>query len=214
MTRTYTHGEEIANWLTHGIAALLSVAALALLIVFASLRGDAWHIVSFTIFGVSLLALYTCSTLYHCTHNERRRWLFKRLDHAAIFLLIAGTYTPFLLTTLRGPWGWSLFGIIWALCGTGAILKLVDAKKYKLLSVLAYLGSGWLIVVAMKPLVAALPRPGLWLLIAGGLCYSAGVIFYTWHRLRYHHAVWHGFVMGGSTCHFLAVLLFLTPRAL
>jgi hemolysin III len=209
----YTRGEEIANWVTHGIGLLLSVAGLTLLIVFSSLRGDAWHVVSFTVFGLTLLTLYTVSTLYHSRRSARDKALFRKLDHAAIFLLIAGTYTPFLLTNLRGPWGWVLFGIIWGLCGAGAVFQLFVGERYRLVSTIAYLFLGWLIVVALKPMVAHVPAGGLWLLLAGGLCYTAGVVFYRWHRLRYHHAVWHTFVLGGSTCHLLAVLLFLLPRA-
>lgn len=209
--RAYSRGEEVANWLTHGIGAVLSVAALTLLIVFASVRGDAWHVVSFTVFGLSLLVLYSVSTLYHLSRCERRRWLFRRLDRTAIFLLIAGTYTPFLLTNLRGPWGWSLFGVIWGLCGAGAIFTWLGGERYRGVSLAAYLFAGWLIVVALKPLIASLPAPGVWLLVTGGLCYTLGVAFYLWRKLRYHHAYWHGFVMGGSTCHFLAVLLFVTP---
>lgn len=209
--RPYTRGEEVANWLTHGIGALLSTVALTLLVWVASERGDTWHVVSFTVFGLSLLVLYTASTLYHLSRSERRRWLFQRLDRAAIFLLIAGTYTPFLLTNLRGPWGWSLFGVIWGLCGAGAVFTLMGGERYRTARIVACLFAGWLILVALKPLLAAVPAPGVWLLFAGGICYTLGVAFYLWRRLRYHHAVWHGFVMGGSTCHFLAVLLFLVP---
>jgi hemolysin III len=211
--RVYSRGEETANWVTHGIGLLLSIAGLTLLIVFSSLRGNAWHVVSFTVFGLTLLTLYTVSTLYHSRRSVRGKALFRRLDHAAIFLLIAGTYTPFLLTNLRGPWGWSLFGVIWGLCGAGAVFQLFFGERYRLASTLAYLFVGWLIVVALKPLVANVPPGGLWLLLAGGLSYSVGVIFYRWQRLRYHHAVWHVFVLGGSMCHLLAVLLFLLPRA-
>lgn len=207
-----TRGEEIANWVTHGIGLVLSIVGLTLLIVFSSQRGDAWHVVSFTVFGLTLLLLYTISTIYHLRRGEQSKALFRKLDHAAIFLLIAGTYTPFLLTNLRGPWGWSLFGVIWGLCGAGAVFQLFFGARYRLTSTLAYLFVGWLIVVALKPLVANVPAGGLWLLLAGGLCYTVGVIFFLWHRLRYHHAVWHTFVLGGSTCHFLAVLLFLLPQ--
>lgn len=211
--RDYTRGEEIANWLTHGLGAVLSGVGLTLLVWFANERGDTWHVVSFTVFGLSLLVLYAMSTLYHLSRTERRRWLFKRLDHAAIFLLIAGTYTPFLLTNLRGPWGWSLFGVIWGICGAGAIFEVLHCGRNRFVSVLAYLFAGWLIVVAAKPLLGSVPHGGLWLLLAGGLCYTIGVVFYLWHRLRYHHAVWHGFVLGGSACHYFAVLLFLLPPA-
>jgi hemolysin III len=211
--REYSRGEEIANWVTHGIGLALSIAGLTLLILFASIRGDAWHVVSFTVFGLTLLMLYTVSTLYHARRNERSKLLFQKLDHAAIFLLIAGTYTPFLLTHLRGPWGWTLFGVIWGLCGAGAVFQLFSRERYRFVSTTAYLFAGWLIVVAAKPLLTNVPHGGLWLLLAGGLCYTIGVAFYRWHRLRYHHAVWHTFVLGGSTCHYLAVLLFLLPQA-
>lgn len=209
----YTRGEEIANWVSHGIGLVLSIAALTLLVVFASLRGDAWHVVSFAVFGLTLLALYTASTLYHFWKAGRMKLLFRKFDHAAIFLLIAGTYTPFLLTNLRGPWGWTLFGTVWGLCTAGVLFEFLAHGRYRLLSVLGYICLGWLIVVALKPMLHAVPSGGLWLLLAGGLCYTIGVVFYVWRSLRYHHAMWHGFVLGGSICHFLAVLLFLLPQA-
>lgn len=212
MARTYTRGEQIANWATHGLGLGLSIAALTLLIVFASLHGDAWHVVSFTVFGLTMMLLYGASTLYHTRKGERAKKFFLKFDHAAIFLLIAGTYTPFLLTSLRGPWGWSLFGVIWGLCGAGAVFHLIFGPRFRAMATFAYIFLGWLILIAFKPLLASVPPGGLWLLLAGGLCYSVGVIFYKWHRLRYHHAVWHTFVLGGTTCHFLAVLLFLLPR--
>lgn len=212
-TREFSNGEEIANWATHGAGFLLSLAGLTLLIVFSSLRGDAWHVVSFTVFGITLLALYGTSTIYHALRKGRAKLLLRKLDHAAIFLLIAGTYTPFLLTHLRGPWGWTLFGIIWGLCGAGAVFQFLCGNRYPLATTPAYLFAGWLIVVAFKPMIASVPHGSLWLLLAGGLCYTVGVVFFLWHRLRYHHAVWHAFVLGGSTCHFLAVLLFLLPDA-
>lgn len=213
LPRVYTRGEEIANWVTHGIGLVASIAGLTLLIVDASLRGNAWHVVSFTVFGLTLLLLYTISTIYHAHREPRAKRLFRKLDHAAIFILIAGTYTPFLLTHLRGPWGWTLFGVIWGLCGAGAVFQLFFGGRYRLASTLAYLFVGWLIVVALEPMITRVPHGGLWLLFAGGLCYTVGVVFYLWQRLRYHHAVWHTFVLGGSTCHYLAVLLFLLPRA-
>ena len=209
--RVYTRGEEIANWVTHGVGLAASIAALTLLIVFSSLRGDAWHVVSFTVFGLTLLTLYTTSTVYHARRSGRAKALFHKLDHAAIFLLIAGTYTPFLLTNLRGPWGWSLFGVVWGLCGAGAVFRFIFGEHYRLTSIVACVFVGWLIVVGAGPMIAHVPNGGLWLLLAGGLCYTVGVVFYLWRRLRYHHAVWHTFVLGGSTCHFLAVLLFLLP---
>jgi hemolysin III len=211
--RVYSRGEEIANLLTHGIGAVMSIVALTLLIVFSVTRGDVWHVASFTVFGVSLLVLYTASTLYHLSRHEGRRRLLRRFDQMAIFLLIAGTYTPFLLTNLRGPWGWTLFGIIWTLCGAGALLKFFGTGRYRAASIIAYLLAGWLIIAAIKPLIATVPQPGVWLLVAGGICYTVGVPFYLWRELRFHHAFWHGCVLGGSTCHVLSVLLFLTPGA-
>jgi hemolysin III len=209
--RVYTRGEEVANWVTHGIGSAASIVGLTLLIGLASARGSAWHVVSFAVFGLTLLLLYTVSVLYHLQRGERAKSFFRKLDHAAIFLLIAGTYTPFLLTHLRGPWGWSLFGVIWGLCGAGAVFQLVSGERYRAVSTVAYIFLGWLIVVALQPMLTHLPRGSLWLLLAGGLCYTVGVVFYRWHRLRYHHAVWHTFVLGGSACHYLAVLLFLLP---
>jgi hemolysin III len=213
VVRTFTRGEEIANWVTHGIGLLLSIAALVLLLVFASLRGDAWHVLSFTVYGLTLVALYAASTVYHALRGEKLKGFFKRLDHAAIYLLIAGTYTPFLLTHLRDhPLGWTLFGVIWTVCGGGAVIQILQKRSYRIVSLLAYVIAGWLILVAIDPLVAAVPRGGIWLLVAGGVLYTSGIAFYVWHRLRYHHAIWHGFVLAGSTCHFLAVLLFLLPH--
>ncbi len=192
---------------------ILSIAGLTLLISHSRRFADPWQMVSFAVFGLSLLILYSASTTYHACRNERRKRLFLKLDHAAIFLLIAGTYTPFLLTSLRGPWGWTLFGVIWAVCGTGAVIQLFVGGRYLLTSTAAYLFTGWLIIiVAFKPLLEHVPHGGLKLLLAGGLLYTVGVIFFLWNRLRYHHAVWHTFVLGGSACHFLAVLQFLLPR--
>jgi hemolysin III len=211
MVRTFTRGEEIANWVTHGVGLLLSLAAFILLLLCASLRGDAWHLVSFTVYGITLIALYAASTLYHASRGEPLKALFKRLDHAAIYLLIAGTYTPFLLTQLRDPLGWTLLVVIWAVCGAGAVFKLANGRVHPVVSTTAYVIAGWLILVAIDPLTAAVSRNCIALLVAGGVCYTSGIIFYMWHRLRYHHAIWHTFVLGGSTCHFLAVLLFLVP---
>jgi len=213
--RVYTHGEFTANWVTHGVGIGLSVVGLALLVLAASRRGDAWHLASFTVFGLALILLYTASTVYHLARSERWRGFFQKVDHAAIFLLIAGTYTPLLLTSLRGPWGWPLFGVIWALCGSGAVLQFLPGEPLPWMkSTRIYLAAGWLIVVALVPLVSKFPMGGLLLLLAGGLCYTSGVVFYRWHRLPYHHAIWHLFVLGGSACHFFAVLLFTLPKTM
>jgi hemolysin III len=210
VVRTFTRGEETANWITHGIGLLLSIAAFVLL-VFASLRGNVWHMVSFTVYGLTLIALYASSTIYHALRGEPLKALFKRFDRAAIYLLIAGTYTPFLLTELRNPLGWTLFAVIWALCGSGAVFNLVRGRTPSAVSTLAYVAAGWLVLVVIDPLTAAVPHTCISLLVAGGVCYTSGIVFYVWHRLHFHHAIWHAFVLFGSICHFLAVLLFLLP---
>ena len=213
MPAAYTAREELANSLTHGLGAVLSVAGLVLLVVFAARHGDAWHVVSTAIFGTTLVLLYTASTLYHSLRGERLKQRLQKFDHAAIFLLIAGTYTPFVLVPLRGPWGWSLFGIVWGLAIVGVALKFWFAGRFKLASTLIYVGMGWLVVIAIKPLMAALPAGGVKLLVAGGLCYTGGAVFYLWKRLPYHHAVWHLFVLGGSACHWAAVFCYVVPAA-
>lgn len=209
----YTPREELANSLTHAVGIALSVAGLVLMVTFSARHGDAWHVVSTAIFGVSLIALYTASTLYHTSRDVVRKQLLRKFDHAAIFLLIAGSYTPFLLVSLRGPWGWSLFGVVWGLAAVGIALKFWFAGRFRVASTLLYLGLGWLVLIAFKPLLAALPRAGVGWLVAGGACYSAGTIFYLWKRLPYHHAVWHLFVLGGSLCHWVAVFGYVVPRA-
>ncbi len=213
MASAYTEREEVANRLTHALGALLSVAGLVLLVMFATRNGNAWHIVSTAIFGTTLVLLYSASTLYHSFRGDRAREVLQKFDHAAIFLLIAGTYTPFVLVTLRGPWGWSLFGVVWGLAVAGVALKFWLAGRFRLLSTSIYLAMGWLVMVAIKPLSAALPAGGLKLLVAGGLCYTGGAVFYLWKKLPYHHAVWHLCVLAGSACHWAAVFLYVVPAA-
>lgn len=205
VSAAYTSREELAHSITHGVGAVFSIAGLVLMVVAAARWGDVWQVVSTAIFGTTLVLLYSASTLYHSFRAERTQQVLQKFDHAAIFLLIAGTYTPFLLVTLRGPWGWSLLGVVWGLALVGVALKFWYAGRFRIVSTLIYLGMGWLVLIALKPLVAALPAGGLRLLIAGGLCYTLGVPFYLWKRLPYHHAVWHGFVLGGSACHWAAV---------
>lgn len=202
----YSSGEELANWLTHGFGLLLSVAGLVVAVVIAAHRGDAWAITSVAIYTTMLILLYTTSTLYHAIPSVRWKQVLRKFDHAAIFLLIAGTYTPFVLVNLRGPWGWSLFGVVWAIAIAGVGFKVFFAGRFVLWSSAAYVLMGWLVLVALKPLLAAIPESGFVLLAAGGLCYTLGVVFYLWRRLAYHHAVWHLFVMAGSACHYFAVL--------
>lgn len=212
-TARYSLREEIAHAVTHGIGAVLGVAGLVLLVVWAARFGNAWHVTSTAIFGATLVLLYTASTLYHSFRSERVKALLQKFDHAAIFLLIAGTYTPFMLVTLRGAWGWSLFGAVWGLAAVGVALKFWFAGRFRIVSTLVYLAMGWLVLLAIKPLIAALPRAGFIWLLAGGACYSAGTVFYLWKKLPYHHAVWHLWVLAGSVCHWIAVFGFVIPRA-
>jgi hemolysin III len=204
-------GEEIASSIIHGLGAGLATAALAILVVLAAQRGDAWRVVSFSIYGATLVLLYASSTFYHAFRSPRVKHVFRIFDHAAIYLLIAGTYTPFLLVTLRGPWGWWLFGISWAIAILGVVQASLALDKLKIWSLVAYLALGWLIVVVAKPLLAALPLPGIAWLIGGGLCYTLGVYFYVRMRIPFNHAIWHLFVLGGSICHFFAMLLYVLP---
>jgi len=210
---SYTPREELTNALTHGLGVVLSVAGLVLMVVYSALNGDAWHVTSTAIFGASLIALYTASTLYHSFRSVELKHLLRKFDHAAIFLLIAGSYTPFLLVTLRGPWGWSLFGVVWSLAVLGIGLKFWFAGRFRLFSTLIYLGMGWLVIVAIKPMLLALPQAGLIWLAVGGACYSFGTVFYLAKRLPYHHAIWHLFVLGGSVCHWIAVFYYVVPHS-
>jgi len=212
-TARYSIGEEIANAITHGIGALLSIAGLAVLVSFAALYGDAWHVVSTSIFGATLVLLYAASTVYHSVWHHPTKRILQRLDHSAIFLLIAGTYTPFALVNMRGPWGWTLFGIIWSMALLGIALQLFPRRRNERLSLILYLGMGWMAVAAIKPFLAGVETGGLILLLIGGLFYSLGVIFYVWQQLKYHHAIWHGFVLAGSAFHFFAVLFYVVPSA-
>ncbi len=207
----YSFLEEIFNSITHGIGVLLSIAALVLLIVFSSIYGSTSHVVSFTIFGVTLILLYTASTLYHSFQKPAVKRLFKIFDHSCIYLLIAGTYTPFLLVTLRGVLGWTLFGVIWFLAITGVVLKVFFVHRYEIISTTAYILMGWIIIFAIKPLIDSLPTGGIIWLVSGGLAYTLGVIFYVWRKMPFNHAIWHLFVLGGSICHFFAVLLYVLP---
>ncbi|WP_316365606.1 PAQR family membrane homeostasis protein TrhA [Candidatus Thiodiazotropha sp. CDECU1] len=207
----YSLGEEIAHAVTHGIGIVLSIAGLVVLVAFASLYGNAWHITSSSIYGATLILLYTASTLYHGIPQPRVKRVLQRIDHAAIFMLIAGTYTPYTLVNLRGEWGWTLFGLVWGFAILGVLLETLVKQRIKWLSLSLYLGLGWLAIIAIKPLIDNVATGGLVLLLAGGLCYSLGVVFYLWKRLAYHHAVWHLFVMAGSLLHFFSILFYVLP---
>jgi hemolysin III len=206
----FSPAEELAHSLTHGLGLLLGIAALVLMIVFAARRGSAIHVVSCTVYGVTLILLYASSTLYHGLPPGPAKRVFGIFDHAAIFLLIAGTYTPFALVTLNGGLGWSLFGVIWGLAVAGVVLEAATRGRARRLQLLLYLVMGWGIAVAARPLVRELPTGGLVLLAAGGLAYTFGVIFFVSKR-PFHHAIWHVFVLAGSVCHFFAVLLYVIP---
>ncbi|WHI44544.1 hemolysin III family protein [Microbulbifer sp. EKSA008] len=207
----YSFAEEIANSVTHGVGALLAIAGLGVLTGFAALRGDAWHIVSSSVYASTLILCFLASTLYHAVSHIGAKAILRTLDHSSIFLLIAGTYTPFTLVTLRGPWGWWLFGIIWGLALIGLIIQFTPLKKIRALSITLSALMGWVVVAAIKPLSDSLETGGLWLLVLGGLCYTGGIAFYLWRSLRFHHAIWHLFVLAGGILHFFAVLFYVIP---
>ncbi len=213
-TREQSASEELANALTHGIGLLLSVAAVTVLIVFAVFRRDPWIIVACSIYGATLVMLYLASTLYHHTRSPRAKRIWNILDHGAIYLLVAGTYTPFTLGPLRraGGWGWSLFGAIWGIALLGVLFQTLHIHRFRVLSVLSYLLMGWLAVIAIRPLWARLSLTGVAWIAAGGLLYSSGIAFYAWRRQRFAHAVWHVFVLAGSFVHFFGILLHVVLR--
>ncbi|MBK8595515.1 MAG: hemolysin III family protein [Holophagales bacterium] len=204
--RPLTKGEEIANAVTHGAGFVASLVAFPYLLVAASRRWGTPEVVGAAVFASSLVALYLFSTLYHAVRPSRAKQVLQKLDHTAIYLLIAGSYTPFTLGALRGPWGWTLLSLVWAIAGTGIALEFLFGKKVHKIAVGLYLAMGWLVCVAAKPLLATVPWPGLVWLAAGGLLYTGGVGFYAATRVRYAHTVWHLFVLGGSICHFVAII--------
>ncbi len=208
----YDSKEETLNVITHGIGFLLSIAALVILVVSASKYGTAKHITSFAIFGSSLIVLYAASTLYHYAKNPETRLKLNIFDHAAIYVLIAGTYTPFTLVVLKGWVGWTIFGVSWGLALAGIIFKVFYFGKYDKLSTIAYVLMGWVIIFAIKPLIENFPTPGLIWLFGGGLAYSIGAFFYAYKGIRFNHAIFHVFVLLGSFCHFMAVFLYVLPQ--
>ena len=202
----YTVAEEIANSVTHGIGAVLSLAGAIILIVFGALHGNAWHVVSFSIFSATLLLLYLASTLYHSLPSPNAKRIFQMVDHAAIYLLIAGSYTPYMLVSLRNAFGLTILTIIWACALFGVTLKFVCIGKFEALSMGLYVGMGWLCVFVLKVLLSQLPLNSIILLVLGGLSYTFGLIFYWWEKLPYSHAIWHLFVLMGSIFHYFSVL--------
>lgn len=198
--------EEIANSISHGLALLIALIALPVLVWSAAKIGSTHFTIGAAVFGSSIVVLYLASTLYHSLTHARAKHIFRQVDHCAIFLLIAGSYTPFTLGVLRGPWGWTLLAIIWLLAVAGIAMKLIGGTRHWWLCMVLYLIMGWLAVVAIKPMLTLIPLPGILLIFAGGIAYSGGLAFFAAHRIRYNHFIWHLFVIAGTTCHYLAVL--------
>ncbi|MCL6615742.1 MAG: hemolysin III family protein [Anoxybacillus ayderensis] len=208
-THTFTKEEEIVHAITHGIGAVFSIAALIILTVMAAMHGNAWHIVSFTLFGSTMLILYLSSTIVHALPEGRWKRVFEIFDHSSIYFFIAGTYTPFLFLAVKGAIGWTLFGIVWGLALIGTVFKCFFVNRFLYTSTMIYVVMGWLIVFAWKPLVSALSQEGVVYLVSGGILYTVGAVFYVWRGFKFHHAVWHVFVLGGSVAHFFAVFVLL-----
>ena len=206
--------EEVANSVTHGLGLVASIVGAVVLVSLAAERGEAWHVVSAAVYGTTLVSLYAASTLYHSLKGTKARDVLRLLDHCAIYLLIAGTYTPITLVSLRGGWGWALFGAVWALAAFGIFFKVFATERFGYLSTVAYILMGWICVFALKPMLLLLSPGAIGLLFAGGVAYTAGTMFYAWERVPYSHAVWHLFVIAGSVCHYLAIALYvLAPSA-
>lgn len=203
--KRYTLGEEIFNSVTHGVGSLLSIAGTVVLIVFSAINSDAFAVVSSAVYGASLIILYTMSTLYHSITNEKAKKFFRIMDHNTIFFLIAGTYTPYTLAVLRSPLGWVLFGIVWGAAAIGIVLNSIDLEKFSKISVVCYIAMGWVIIIAVKPLMNSMPFISFALLVAGGVFYTFGVIFYAIKKVKYFHSVWHIFTVIGSALHYFSV---------
>jgi len=204
--------DELANALTHGIGLLLALVAVPILIVMAARHATAWHVVGVSIYGASLIGLYTASTVYHAVRRPPAKRILRILDHSAIYLLIAGTYTPFTLVNLRGAWGWTLLGLVWTIALFGIAWKIAHVDHHVVVSTILYIAMGWLVVIAARPLFRAVPIGGLAWLLAGGLAYTLGVAFFGASRLRFHHALWHLFVLAGSACHYVAIMRYVLPH--
>ena len=205
--------DELANSITHGIGLLLATAGMVVLVVLASLHGTARHIVTCSIYGSTLVFMYAASTVYHSVRGPRVKHVLRIIDHGAIYLLIAGTYTPFTLVQLRGGWGWTLFGLVWGLTVVGIAWKAIFIRRFAIVGVVIYVLMGWMVVIATKPLLARVPPGAIAWLFAGGIAYTGGIIFFASKRIPHHHAIWHVFVLIGSVCHYIAVLLYVVPRS-
>lgn len=204
----YTVGEEIFNSVSHGVGVILSIAALTLLIVFAVIRSDGYGLAGAIVYGISLILLYSMSMVYHIVRNFKAKKILRIFDHCSIFVLIAGTYTPYLMVCMENPMRWIIFGIIWGVTVIGIILNAVGLERFRKLSMICYIGMGWAIVFSIKQIASVIELPGVILLVAGGIVYTLGIIFYVLKKYRYMHSIWHLFVLGGSVCHYLSVLLY------
>lgn len=202
--------EEILNAVTHGVGTVLAVAGLLMMVLVYN-DGGTWHLMSSVIYGVSLVLLYLASTLYHSFTNARLKAVFKFIDHAAIYVLIAGNYTPFALIPLHGNFGWTIFGVIWALAAIGVVFKIFCLRRFRVFGTICYLLMGWFALVIIKPLLETLPIAAIYWMIAGGIFYTVGAIFYLVNRIPYNHAIWHLFVLAGSAAHFVAIVKFVLP---
>jgi len=210
--RPQSLGEEVANSISHGIGLLLALVAFPVLVIATLRRGDVAGVVGATVFASTVVLLYFTSMLFHAFPQSRTKRVFQLLDHSAIYLLIAGTYTPFTLGVLHGTWGWILFGLVWSMAAVGIVLKAIGGIRYNTLSTFVYVAMGWLVVVAIYPLWRAMPAAGIVWLVAGGVFYTSGLIFFGWRSMPFHHTVWHLFVIAGSTCHFFAMLFYVLPK--
>ena len=204
--KDYSQDEELAHSITHGVGVLLGIAVLTLLVVFAALRKSTWEVVSCAVYGTTFILLFLGSTLYHAIQNPRAKQVLKTVDHSAIYLLIAGTYTPYALAPLRGELGWTIFGAIWGSALIGIAFKVFFTGRFKAVSLISYLFMGWFCIIAVKPLYRELSTTGFVFLAVGGLCYTIGAVFYAWQSLRWSHTIWHLFVLAGSLCHFFSIL--------
>ena len=206
--RNYTLGEELFNSISHGVGALGAIACCAVIVVFAALTRDPWKIVSASVYGTCMILLFLFSTLYHSLTNATAKKVFRAFDHLGIFLLIAGSYTPITLVTLRGPLGWTLFGVVWGAAGLGIVFNAISVERFKKFSMIAYIATGWTVVLAIVPLVRSIHLPGIILMVIGGLMYTIGIVFYKMKKIRYMHSVWHLFVLAGALFQYFAILFY------
>ena len=206
--RNYTLGEELFNSISHGVGALGAIACCAVIVVFAALTRDPWKIVSASVYGICMSLLFLFSTLYHSLTNATAKKVFRAFDHLGIFLLIAGSYTPITLVTLRGPLGWTLFGVVWGAAVLGIVFNAISVERFKKFSMIAYIATGWAVVLAIVPLVRSIPLPGIILMVIGGLMYTIGIVFYKMKKIRYMHSVWHLFVLAGALFQYFAILFY------